>query len=692
MLFKISVKNIRKSFKDYAVYFFTLILGVAVFYVFNAIDSQTVMLDVRKNVYDIIKLMNEMLSGVSVFVSCVLGFLIIYASRFLIKRRNKEFGIYLTLGMSKRKISIILFFETLLIGIVSLVVGLFLGAVLSQFMSILVANLFDADMTKFKFTFSSKACVKTLLYFTIMYLFVMVFNVVNISRCKLIDLLNAGKKTEKVKMKNPVICTIVFVMGVGILSYAYWMVTGGYSNLDMADKIIIPIAMGCVATFLIFWSLSGLLIKIFTSIKNVYYKGVNSFVLRQFCSKINTTVFSTTIICLMLFITISVLSAALSMKNSMSSDFKKMCPVDIQFTKISYEALREAYATADKDSDDYEKTTKILEDSKLSISDTLKNNGFDVDEYLKNMTEYSVYQTGLEEMDTLGILADEICEKYQMVSFLSSVNFMKLSDYNKIATLYGNETYSLGDNEYLIVANFKTVADIRNMALKAGTKIDINGKTYSPKYQECKDGFIELASQHINDGIFIVPDDALTDSQLYKCGMTADYKADSKEEKYDIENKLDDISKNIFNQTSYLSYNSKIDLAEASVGLGALVTFIALYLGIIFLISSAAILALKELSDSADNRERYGMIRKIGVDEKMINMALFKQIGIFFAFPLLLAIIHSVFGIKFINLILQTMGMSSMLASVGITFVFLVVIYGGYFIITYLCSKSIIRP
>ena len=126
MLFKISVKNIRKSFKDYAVYFFTLILGVAVFYVFNAIDSQTVMLDVRKNVYDIIKLMNEMLSGVSVFVSCVLGFLIIYASRFLIKRRNKEFGIYLTLGMSKRKISIILFFETLLIGIVSLVVGLFL--------------------------------------------------------------------------------------------------------------------------------------------------------------------------------------------------------------------------------------------------------------------------------------------------------------------------------------------------------------------------------------------------------------------------------------------------------------------------------------------------------------------------------------------------------------------------------------
>lgn len=149
MLFKISLKNIRKSLKDYTVYFFTLILGVAIFYVFNAIDSQSVMLDVRANVMDIIKLMNDMLSGVSVFVSCILGFLIIYASRFLIKRRNKEFGIYLTLGMSKRKISAILFFETLLIGIVSLVAGLVIGTILSQFMSVIVANMFDADMTKF---------------------------------------------------------------------------------------------------------------------------------------------------------------------------------------------------------------------------------------------------------------------------------------------------------------------------------------------------------------------------------------------------------------------------------------------------------------------------------------------------------------------------------------------------------------
>lgn len=685
MLFKISLKNIRKSLKDYTVYFFTLILGVAIFYVFNAIDSQSVMLDVRENMMDIIKLMNDMLSGVSVFVSCILGFLIIYASRFLIKRRNKEFGIYLTLGMSKRKISAILFFETLLIGIVSLVAGLVIGTILSQFMSVIVANMFDADMTKFKFIFSMKACIKTLIYFAIMYVLVMIFNTFSISRCKLIDLLNAGKKTEKVTMKNPVVCTIVFVIGVGILSYAYWMVTRGVESINIINKIGVPIALGCVATFLIFWSVSGFMIRIFTSIKSVYYKGVNSFVLRQFCSKINTTVFSTTVICIMLFITISVLSAALSMKDSLSKDLDSMCPVDVQLAKYSYDAMSEAYATSQNMN---EKDREMLEDSKLSIIETLNNSGFDAQKYFKDVVEYNIYNTGLTVKDTLG---DINTDDYQFMAD-AIMPVMTIGDYNSVARLYGNSTYELNDDEYIIVADYKNMVMIRNQALKKGIILSVNGKEYKPRYNECKDGFVKIGVQNMNDGILVVPDNAVKPQQVRNMGLSADYRVDTKEERYSIETQLDNLMKNISFKKSFISWNSRIDLAESSVGLGALVTFIALYLGIIFLISSAAILALRELSDSADNKERYGMLRKLGVDERMIDMALFKQIGIFFAFPLILALIHSVFGIKFINIILATMGMSSMAASIGLTLAFVAVIYGGYFLITYLCSRSIIRP
>ena len=153
MLFKLSIKNIKKSFKDYAIYFLTLVLGVAIFYVFNAIDSQEAMLTLTSAEKEIINLMNEFLSGVSILVAIILGFLIIYASRFLIKRRKKEFGIYLTLGMGKRQVSKILLMETLIIGLISLAVGLGIGVIASQFMSIIVAKLFEADMSRFEFVF-----------------------------------------------------------------------------------------------------------------------------------------------------------------------------------------------------------------------------------------------------------------------------------------------------------------------------------------------------------------------------------------------------------------------------------------------------------------------------------------------------------------------------------------------------------
>ena len=212
MLCKLSIKNIKKSIKDYAIYFFTLILGISIFYVFNALDSQTVMMNVSSSTQDLIDLMMTVLSSVSVFVSFILGFLIIYASRFLMKRRDKEFGVYLTLGMSKRKISLILFFETLFIGILSLIVGLVLGVISSQIMSLVVANMFEANLTKFVFVFSKEACLKTIFYFSIMYLLVMIFNTISVSKYKLIDLLNGAKRSEEVKLKNPYLCIIIFII------------------------------------------------------------------------------------------------------------------------------------------------------------------------------------------------------------------------------------------------------------------------------------------------------------------------------------------------------------------------------------------------------------------------------------------------------------------------------------------------
>lgn len=676
MLFKLSLKNIRKSIKDYAIYFFTLILGVAIFYVFNAIDDQTVMMNVSKSTYDIIKLLTNILSGVSVFVSFILAFLIIYASRFLIKRRNKEFGIYLTLGMSKRKISLILFFETLIIGIFSLVVGIGVGTLLSQFMSVIVANMFEAKLTKFTFIFSSGACVKTLLYFGIMYFVVMIFNTINISKCKLIDLIHSSKKSEKIKLKNPVICTIIFILSCIMLGYAYYLVVGETSTLS-DKKLYTSIAFGGVSTFFIFWSLSGLLLKIFMSMKKVYYKKLNSFTLRQFSSKINTTVFSTTIICLMLFITICVLSSALSMKNSLNKNLTTFSPRDVEFTQIVH------------DSNDLELSDIQRENAKLSLDEILNKKGFDLKKQLKNVTYFSLYyDEGITLKTSLGSYYDKVKKSYPYLKYDTPIILMKNSDYNKVAKSLNLEKVNLLDNQYVVVGNYKEMISIKNEALKKNVKVTINNKDYFPKYKKAIYGFYEMGVQESEVGFIVLPDDALKNNVASFNRVIADYNGEASK----VEECLDSIMKSDkFYSDYFVAYNTKDDLREASVGLGALVTFLGLYLGIIFLISCAAILALKELSESSDNALKFNMLRRLGVDEKMINKTLFTQIGIFFMFPLILAIIHSIFGIMFCNILLKSMGISFNLMAVILTAILIVIIYGGYFLVTYFCSKNIIK-
>lgn len=683
-----SVKNIRKSIKDYTIYFLTLILGVAIFYMFNSLDSQEAMLVVSSSTRQIVKLMVGMINYVSVFVAVILGFLIVYANNFLIKRRKREFGLYMTLGMGKRQISGILLGETFLIGLISLVVGLVIGVFGSQLMSILVAKLFQADMSEYQFVFSEAACWKTCAYFGVMYAASMVLNIVIISRYKLIDLISAEKKNEKVRMKNPVICVLVFLAAAVTLGTAYYMVTGGLTQLDLMNQLVIPILMGIVSTFLIFWSVSGLALKVVQMRKGLYLKDSNIFVLRQIHNRINTTVVSMTIICLLLFMTITVLSTALSLNRVLTQDLEEMTPVDLNL-----------YKTANlPDNGDY--TQLQIEDSQKPISDTLKENGLDM-KVLKDVTEVATYTSTEWTWETsLQSVIESAKENYPMLMYDTAEEIIKLSDYNKIARLYGNREYELAEDEYLVLCDFDNMKNLRDMALKNGSEVAIGGKVYHSRYPECQEGYLVISTSHTNTGLMVVPDSCpLSEDMKERYYLMADYNADTKEEKYQTEAMFTnygdgdhELMENLEEKQIRLDGVSKISIIESSKGLSTIISFIAIYLGIIFLIASSAILALKELTENSDNRHRYTILRKIGMDEKMIHQTLFRQIGIFFMAPLVLAVVHSIFGIQFaLKIVAVQVETREMLPSVIATAVFLILVYGGYFLATYMESKNIIR-
>ena len=667
MLFKLSLSNLRKSIQDYAVYFFTLVIGVAVFYVFNSIETQTAFLEISTITKEIITLLLSMLSGVSVFVSVVLGLLIVYASRFMMKRRNREFALYLMLGMGKGKISAIIFIETFIIGLISLAAGLVVGIIASQFMSTFAANLFEANMSQYHFAVSGKAILKTIAYFGIMYIAEMLFNGIIVSKCRLIDLMQSGKKSEKLKLKNPVLCVLIFLASSLALAYAYYRVCFNTAQLYEKDMIIM-ICIGSVSTFFIFWSVSGMLLRIIMSVKKVYYRGLNSFTFRQLSSKVNTMVMSMTIICLMLFVTICTLSSAFSMRNSLNRNINEYCPADFQ---MKYSSQSEDYINR-------------------------LNNENQFESYFSDYVTFSQYEDKNATIGAfLGDTLDDVLKEYPSLAVDSVFPLYRISDYNTLMKLYGYNAISLSENKYVLVSNFSGSSAFYNNILKENMPLNINGHKLEPMYQKCQNGFVDISAQPMNDGIIIVPDDAVIGAAESSEYFTGNYDAKTKTEKVKIEQKLisdiKNITDNIENESEF-SYKTKLERAEAATGLGGVVIFLGLYIGLIFLISSGVILALRSLSDAVDSTSRYTMLRKIGAPEKDISKSLFSQTALFFAIPLILAYIHSIFGIKFtMNYVLQIFGIDGMAKSVTGSGIIILLIYGGYFLITYLCSKSIVK-
>ena len=719
MLFKLSFRNITRSIKDYAIYFFTLVLGVTLFYVFNSVGSQAAVLELNNSRKLIVDLLAKILSGMSVLVVFILGALIIYASRFLIKRRNKEFAIYLTLGMSKRKISRLLFFETLMIGVISLGVGLLLGIGVSQLISVFIAKLFEANMDKFTFVFSEKAFFDTILYFGLIYLIVIFFNTIIVGRLKIIELLQGSKKSEKAFLKNPLLRAIVFVVSASVLGYAYWWVNNDkVSLMDRVYNLLWPVIAGVVATFLIFWSLSGLIMEIVTRSKKFYFKGLNSFVFRQISSKVNTAVVSMSLISLLLFLTISILSLCFSINESMKKELAYNTPVDAMTELTDYLAVYGSNSSVgylSHMSKDQEKAALATSQDymKKSLYQNMIDRSPDLAKDIKDHLELNVYA---DSSFTYGqILPSGVMTGIVEASISkATVPLVRVSDYNKLAKFYHRDEIHLKDDQYQFLADYKTMAEILDKALTANTQIKYHNFTLNPVAKKHQEGFITSSGFKSNIGILIVPDNVITDQPIGTQALLMNYNLNSSRTAEQIDEDLrkafdlGDLSVEVTTSEEEaqkavssdrkadrpsgvaINFYTKLLVKAASVGMQAIATFVGFYLGIIFLISSAAILALKQLSESSDNTEKYAALRRLGASNKMLNRALFVQIAIFFLAPLLIGIIHSIFGIMFASSIIEIFGSDGLLASIPMTVSMIVLIYGGYFLLTYISSKRII--
>lgn len=612
MFFKLARKNVTRSLKDYSVYFLTLTLGVSLFYVFNSLEGQWAMQMLAKSAHYMVESILIFMNIFSAFVSVVLACLVLYANTFLMKRRKRELGTYFLLGLPAGRVSLLLVLETLLIGLMALATGLVLGVLLAQGLGLLTIAMFSAYPAgeQFALVLSVKAIGKTVLYFGVIFLVVMILTGVSVSRAKLIDLMQGARKNEEMKERPLWTSVLTFLAGVALLVVAYAMLLiRGMLYID--PLFFLMLALGTLGTLLFFRSLSGFLLRVVKGHKKLYYRGLNMFVLRQFNSRIHTTYLSMTVICLLLLLAIGVTACCVGLNDTIEQNTSSAAPYDVTIQNYSGD-------------------TTVAD-----LPARLAESGFDP-ALLGEQHDFLFYYN---DPAVTGIPADDA---YAVVL---------LSDYNALMALQGGHALA-GDGLPLVT----------DQAI-------VTGYSGMNRYLVAPDSWAEALQ--VRRQVFCA--NYRGDKQTAEDALAAAYRSPA------------------FSDGLTLSLDTRIGIYTENMGSKILVLFMGLYLGMVFLLTAAAVLALQQLSQAADNVPRYQILSRLGVPERMRDRSVLTQVALSFFLPLALAVVHSIVGMTAANAVISVVGRVDSVRSSLVTAGFLVLIYGAYFLATCFGARRIVK-
>ena len=725
MLCKLAWGNVRRAGRDYLVYLLTLTLGVTVFYAFNTISMQVDIAGIDEE--GLAQVMGSMLGYLTYFLAGVMAFLMVYANNFIMKRRKKEFGLYQVLGMGRGRVATIMALETVIVSVVAFVAGIVLGVGLSQLMTFFTASLFKTQIANFHFFFSVHAFNLTLACMLVMFVLTLLLNLRAVRRTKLIELMGAERRNESIKTRNPWIAITIFAVGVVLVGVAYYRLlrdgfplTATDSKLQEAmNQFGITTAMVTVGTFALFWGLSGMLIKLLQSLRGVYWRGLNMFIVRQLAAKVNTVCFSMGVIAMILFLAITSVTCGMSIASVMNENLERYAPADMSQTYVYYtpdtldyykeyvnpsdEADRMALAdtTVDlypawhgegKSADSNEETSK-----KVNIADVAGEH-VQIDSYLS-------YPLGGSDPS---VSAGEMCkimgEKLPKAFGGSNADAMGLfvtpaSQYNKLRQMMGEEPVSIGRDQYLLTCDMGgELVDLYTKYMAGGHALTLGGHTLKPATDKSDEDTAAIANSAMgsNPGTVVVADELLSQINLqpYSSSLLVNYKQgmDTTEADESIEyTVLDNLLVDGKEPGSWGIFITRSEMYTQAAQMNGLISYLAIYIGFVLVVACAAILSIQQLSNVADGSRSYRVLAQIGCDDRQIRHSVMAQQAVFFLFPLAVGLAHSFVALKVIIELVSIFGNMSIGGTVGLTCAIFLAAYGGYFLVTYLMSAGMVR-
>ena len=677
MYARIALGNVRRSIRDFGIYFLTLVLGVAVYYAFNSVTQQSAVLRLSGNMRTLVQELGTIIRGVSIFVAVLLAFLVLFGNRFLIRRRKREFAIYLTLGMDRRHVSGIVAMESLAVGAGALVVGLAVGVLLSQALLYATARLFNTHVTGFGLMFSGQACAYTVMSFAIIFLVVGALNVLEVSRFRLIDLMNADRKGEKSLVRNLPLSVALFVVSLAFIGVAYHelRVNGMYA-IDW--RFNLATALVSVGTFLLFFSVSGFLLRLGQSARGFYLRGLNMFALRQLSSRVNSAWVSISIVCAALFLAITSTCGGFAIVSSINQSVSAITHYDVSVAM--YSTAQTSYAS---DADDVSGSGKEA---------LLKASVPDWDSLVADSARIDLYQDPSMRLNLKTLRGDTGVElpdsfaKYTNGLDKVPIYVVSLSQYNATLALRGDKPATLKANEALVTTDMNNMVSFwQRVALKRegfdflGTAMRLRARSTTMEYQN---------SVNTSVGTIVVPDAALESKRAQLEPLSSLLNVKAKDSR--AEARLYKEVVKAHQPGLLFAAESKSTAKEEVVGLTAIVGYLALYIGFVLFVSCAAILAIQQLSDVAESAPRYRVLFDLGAERGMVNHAILAQIATYFLFPLVVALAHSYVALGVLGGVIKTLGVLDFLRPLGITMAIVLVLYGGYFLLTYGMARGVI--
>ena len=724
MLCKLAWGNVRRAGRDYLVYLLTLTLGVTVFYAFNTISMQVDIAGIDEE--GLAQVMGSMLGYLTYFLAGVMAFLMVYANNFIMKRRKKEFGLYQVLGMGRGRVATIMALETVIVSVVAFVAGIVLGVGLSQLMTFFTASLFKTQIANFHFFFSVHAFNLTLACMLVMFVLTLLLNLRAVRRTKLIELMGAERRSESIKTRNPWIAIAIFAVGVVLVGVAYYRLlrdgfplTATDSKLQEAmNQFGITTAMVTVGTFALFWGLSGMLIKLLQSLRGVYWRGLNMFIVRQLAAKVNTVCFSMGVIAMILFLAITSVTCGMSIASVMNENLERYAPADMSQTYVYYtpdtldyykeyvnpsEAdrmvladttvdLYPAWHGKDKSADNNDETGKKVDivdvagehvqiDSYLSYPFGGSSPSVSAGEMCKTMGEKLPKAFGGSKPDAIGLFVTPA------------------SQYNKLRQMMGEEPVSIGRDQYLLTCDMGgELIDLYTKYMAGGHALTLGGHTLKPATDKSDEDTAAIANSAMgsNPGTVVVADELLSQLNLqpYSSSLLVNYKQgmDTTEADESIEyTVLDNLLVDGKEPGSWGTFITRSEMYAQAAQMNGMISYLAIYIGFVLVVACAAILSIQQLSNVADGSRSYRVLAQIGCDDRQIRHSVMAQQAVFFLFPLAVGLAHSFVALKVIIELVSIFGNMSIGGTVGLTCAIFLAAYGGYFLVTYLMSTGMVR-